>query len=32
MSGSGKRWVDGIMRWICDEAKVSDVSTRQPHF
>jgi hypothetical protein len=22
MSGSGKRWVDGIMRWIRDEAKV----------
>ena len=22
MSGSGKRWVDGILRWVRDEAKV----------
>ena len=32
MNDTDERWVDGIMRWIRDEAKVSDVSPRHPHF
>ena len=31
MNCKDERWVDGIMRWIRDEAKVSDVSPRHPH-